>query len=132
MVVPWISSEVSTTTKVISNNQRAPSTPPSSGNTASTMGTAPRSPVQAIKLFSRMSKSNGTRHSATATGRATRIRNRAMTTAMPRLLVSSVGVTSSPSNRNMADCASQAMASMARSTLSLAPPRWLPATSPQR
>ena len=48
MVEPCSTSEVSTTTKAALNSVRAPGTPAISGNTASTMGTAPRSPTQAM------------------------------------------------------------------------------------
>jgi glutamine---fructose-6-phosphate transaminase (isomerizing) len=88
--------------------QPACGTPASSGNSASTMGTAPRRPTQEMNQVSRAVKRNGHRHSHTASGRATNI----STSATPRPAAASRpavdGVTSSPSSRNMPACASQA------------------------
>ena len=52
------------------------SRPPSSGVMASRIDTAPRRPTQEMKAVSARGKRNGNRQSQTASGRATKIRNR--------------------------------------------------------
>ena len=108
MVVPWISSDASTTTKATLNSRPAWGVPASSGNSASTMGTAPRRPTHEMNQVSFGVKRNGSRHSHTATGRATKIS--ASATPMLGSSVSRIvdGVTSRPSSRNMPACAIQA------------------------
>ena len=56
MVEPCSNSEANTTTNATLNSVRASGTPAISGNTASTIGTAPRRPTQAMYSTSRGSK----------------------------------------------------------------------------
>ena len=56
IVVPWVSRDNSTTTKAMLNNKLACGVPAINGNSANTMGTAPRSPTQEINQVSRAVK----------------------------------------------------------------------------
>lgn len=89
--------------------------PAMTGNTASTMGTAPRKPTQEMKAISCLVKRSGLRHSQTEIGRATSISTAATPKAGHKVRSASVGVTSNPSIRNIAAWESQAKPSMADS-----------------
>ena len=107
--------------------------PAISGNTARMIGTAPRSPTQEMKAFSRPWKArNGSSPTSTDNGRANRIIHNARPRAGRAMGSRSWGVTSSPSTRNMPICASQAMpSSMCRMPWRLRTGR-LPITRPHR
>src|SRR3954467_11275222 len=100
-----------TTTNATSKYKEAFGNPTSIGIDARKIATAPRSPVQAMKLFSRQLKRNGARQRNTATGRATSIRTTATITAGTTLTTSRCGDTNSPSSTNITICASQVAAS---------------------
>ncbi|MNR51268.1 hypothetical protein D3C85_1709200 [compost metagenome] len=106
--------------------------PFSSGNSDSTIGTAPRRPIHARNPFSRPLKRNGSRAIQTATGRATTIRNSATAPAGSATSQIRLGVTSRPSSRNITDCASHAMPSMARMVSSVTARSRLPTIIPVR
>ena len=80
-VQPCTTSDTSTTMKAMLKMTRPFSSPPSSGVMASRIDTAPRRPTQEMKAISARGKRNGIRQSQTATGRATKIRNRPSSTA---------------------------------------------------
>ena len=108
MVEPCTTSEVSTTTNATWNSSGACGNPAIIGNNASTMGTAPRRPTQAMKAISRRVKRNGFRHNQTATGRASRMSTAAITSPAGTSCHRREGVTSRPSSRNMPACDSHA------------------------
>src|SRR5207237_386657 len=110
-VQPCNSSEMMTTTNATSKYKEAFDSPTSMGTEARKIATAPRSPVQAMKLFSRQLKRNGARQRNTATGRATCISTTATITAGTMLTTSRCGDTNSPSSTNMTICANQVAAS---------------------
>ena len=130
--VPCTKSDTSTTANATLKSRSASGTPASSGKSASTMGTAPRSPVQPMKATSRRLNRQGARHNHTATGRATRIRKNAIASAGSSTAWMREGVTRRPSSRNMPDCASQAMPSMPESAASSRCPSRSASTTPKR
>ena len=65
-MLPCVSSDASTTMKAMLNSSPACGVPAISGNSASTIGTAPRRPTQEMNQVSRAVKRNGRRHSQTA------------------------------------------------------------------
>ena len=99
MVQPCTRSDTSTTTKATSKKMLAFGKPTSSGIDARKMPTAPRSPTQEIKSFSRQSNLKGARHRNTATGRATSISTAATSKAAKMLCGSRCGQASNPSRR---------------------------------
>jgi hypothetical protein len=58
--------------------------------------------------LSRLEKRNGSRHSQTVAGRATKIKVRTTASAWPADSSIGLGVTSNPSKKNIPACASQA------------------------
>ena len=107
--VPCNSSDTSTTKKATLKNNRALSRPAIIGNTARIIGTAPRRPTQLINIRSRRLKPrNGSRPANTDSGRAIKIIHIDRMSAGIAIGHRSDGVTSRPSTRNMAICASHA------------------------
>ncbi|CZU85764.1 Uncharacterised protein [Enterobacter hormaechei] len=107
--VPWNSNDTSTTKKATLKNRRALSSPAIIGNTARIIGTAPRSPTQLINIRSRrLNPRNGSSPANTDSGRAKKIIQADKSSAGTAIGSRSDGVTSRPSTRNMAICASQA------------------------
>ena len=108
MVAPCKIKDAKTTTKATLKKVCAPGTPAITGNTANTIGTAPRKPTQEMNLISCDSNLNGLRHNHTATGRATIINTTATPKAGHKVASTSEGVTNRPSNKNMPACDNQA------------------------
>ena len=102
------------------------------GNTASTIGTAPRRPTQEMKVISRPEKCRGLRHSQTEIGRATNISTSETPSAGHSVRSNSEGVTSKPSNKNMPACDSHAYPSMADKDARTWRRARLPTTTPIR
>jgi hypothetical protein len=77
------------------------------------IGTAPRRPTHEMKAISGAAYRKGSKHSATATGRATSVSTAATTSEGPRIGTKALGVTSRPSMRKRTIWLSQAKASNA-------------------
>ena len=131
-MVPWHSRLASTTANATRNSNPESFMPCSIGNSDSTIGTAPRNPIHATKPFSRALNRNGSNEIQTDTGRATHIRNNATAAAGSAMSQIRCGDTSRPSSRNIADCASQAMPSIARIVSPLTACSRLPTIIPVR
>ena len=88
--------------------------PASSGYVPSRIGTAPFSPAQEIKSFSRREKSDRNKLTQTPAGRARTINNTASENPGSAKLVSCSGNTSQPSSTNIKICIIQANPSLKR------------------
>ena len=101
------------------------------GRMARRIDTAPRRPTHDTNATSCRVKRNGSRHSHTASGRATKVRNAASATAPASTAGNWVGVASRPRVRNMAIWLSQVVPGLEAPA---APAAWrmrtLPATTP--
>ena len=104
----------------------------SSGVMASRIDTAPRRPTQEMKAVSARGKRNGSRQSQTASGRATKIRNRPSTTEPSRIDGNCDGVANRPSTRNMMIWASHDTPSWKRFRIDVPRILELPTTRPAR
>ena len=109
-----------------------PGRPASSGNIARKIGTAPRSPTQAMNAHSWAVKRKGPRQSHTASGRATSISVSAMASAGSASGSSEAGETKRPSMTKSTICASQAVPSTNRLISRRPRSRALPSTMPAR
>ena len=96
------------------------------------IGTAPRKPTQEMNTRSRHGKWKGSSETNTASGRATKMRKSAITSAGTATGASSAGVASRPSMRNMPIWDSHASPSCTRRMFSSACTCRLPITTPAR
>ena len=113
-VEPCNSAEVITTKKVALNMSLAFGSPASNGYVPSRIGTAPFSPAQEIKIFSRRENSDRNKLTQTPTGRARIINSTASENPGAARLVSCSGNTSHPNSTNMKICIIQAKPSLKR------------------
>ena len=106
-VAPWTSVEVRTTKKTMLKMRSADATSATTGNVASQIGVAPRSPAQPIISRSRMSKRVDRVERTAATGRATRISAADSARPLSATSGSSLGKTSRPRMKKRPICATQ-------------------------